>query len=369
MIRKGVIKRMTDEKSELIQIIIIAVLLGLAISIIANIIFSYLETDKNWLWAIGIFTLVVSILFLVYKVYKLKSYNNKLHGFILFDEEKQDVIQVNRYDYAFNLESNLTGAFNENEAIRKRWEKEPLNYMRTKSSFDKEAKIDSYSLIIQATEYYILKTLSTHLTDYFSQENIDQSKLEIYQRNDIPNLLLNNTFLELFSKPMNERIAFLEDSYDNEKGSGKLVSSVKNGVKYERFELKLPAKSKISKPQENVLIIDTSRFKLSFTIGFYGFNTVIGHAFKQYYLKFPNSDKLIDYDISIQVNVEFKLEGLINPAGWNYFTWLDSFVAKLDEKFSMDKFFEEINWSTAETMITLTNNIIDLKKNQQNSGA
>jgi len=297
---------------------------------------------------------------LIIKVFKFKSSRLALRGFFIFDSKETELVKIPRYNFVEDLFDNLSCGFKENEALKKRWVNEPLDYIRKNKKIPKGfTEPDSYKIINQAIEYYVLKKLSTHLSGYFNQPDMKRSRLKCYERKDIPDLLLTNSFLELFSKPMNERAAFVEDSYREKNSPGKLIASFKDGVKFEHFELTLPINSKIQKPDDKTLIIDTPRFKLTFNIEFYGFNTNIDKEFKEYYLKYSDDSDLIDYDIALKVNVQFKFKSMFTQAGWNYYAWLDSFLLELDNSFSGKKFFEKLNWETVKTLTTIAKNLIE----------
>ena len=53
-------------------------------------------------------------------------------------------------------------------------------------------------LILEATEYFLLRMLSTHLTNYFNDEKFKEENLTKLERKDIPQVLLENRFLNLF---------------------------------------------------------------------------------------------------------------------------------------------------------------------------
>ena len=111
----------------------------------------------------------------------------------------------------------------ENE-LKKMWDKGPVD---KGLHYDKDtgkvscATGKGHQLIIEATEYYVLEKLSSHLTDYFNRPHFDEQELHTFARNDIPDVLLSNRFLELFSKPMEDRPLFsTEDSPPHQKGRG-----------------------------------------------------------------------------------------------------------------------------------------------------
>jgi hypothetical protein len=136
-------------------------------------------------------------------------------------------------------------------------------------------------LIMEATEYFILEMLSTHLTDYFNDEKFKEENLTTIERKDIPHVLLENRFLNLFSKPMEERAAF-KDRYIPKGIRG---SSQVGGAEFSYFDLILPTKSKVSRIDEKTFEISTQKFSLQVTISYMGTDELLPTNFERYYLR------------------------------------------------------------------------------------
>lgn len=70
--------------------------------------------------------------------------------------------------------------------------------------------VRSAELLAEAVEYLVLDKISTHLTDYFNEESFAEQNLKVYRREDVPDILLRNRFLETFSRPTEQRPAFMD---------------------------------------------------------------------------------------------------------------------------------------------------------------
>jgi len=103
-------------------------------------------------------------------------------------------------------------------------------------------------LIVEATEYYVLETLSTHLTDYFNQSELDSARLKEFSREDVADIVFKNRFLDTFSRPMRERAAFVRDSPKTSNHMDRVVAFYgSNGVRYSKFDLVLPIGARIER--------------------------------------------------------------------------------------------------------------------------
>jgi hypothetical protein len=175
-------------------------------------------------------------------------------------------------------------------------------------------------LIMEATEYFILEMLSTHLTDYFNDEKFKEENLTTIERKDIPHVLLENRFLNLFSKPMEERAAF-KDRYIPKGIRG---SSQVGGAEFSYFDLILPTKSKVSRIDGKTFEISTQKFSLQVTISYMGTDELLPTNFERYYLRtyeYPqmsNPSMVKEKSIDIEVKVFFKNSIFLSTTGLQY---------------------------------------------------
>lgn len=295
----------------------------------------------------------------MYLFYKLLNGSRKEHefcAFILYDKEENTLVEVSRYDFSEDIQWYFESAFNENLALENQWKRDKLSDLH----FSDENLIQnnkSARLIVEATQYYLLKRLSIHLTDYFEHKYLEEANLKKYGRVDIPEVLLSNKFLDLFSRPMAERSAFVDEEEDRSEFEGEVITVYGNGVYYDKFELVLPLNSKLKKPTDSAIEIDTQRLKISMDIHFDGCNNSLPRGFEQYYLGIDDNNLLrFDaFEVKINISVDMKLRSLFSRLGWEYYYWIDSFLDDIDYYVSQDVFFKRINWESVLTVIHCEN--------------
>jgi hypothetical protein len=293
-------------------------------------------------------------------------------GFFIVDYAEKKAISVSRYSYSEDLSLYLRSACAESPDIKMVWEKslyipDSTNKIDLKN-IDEErierevrARSNKYlaspdrRLIIEATEYFVLKMLSTHLTDYFNDEKFQEENLTKFERKDIPQVLLENRFLNLFSKPMEERAAF-KDHYISKRTRG---ASGEGGADFSHFELILPIKSKVSRIDEKTFEINTKKFTLQVTISYLGAGHLLPTDFKEYYLRMLDQSSIPsmvkEKSIDIEVKVFFKNSIFLSTTGLQYYEWIDRFLDKLEEEFSQSYFFKKIGWDSVSTLIDYLN--------------
>jgi small GTP-binding protein len=183
-------------------------------------------------------------------------------------------------------------------------------------------------------------------------DKFNDKEIHKFERNEIPDILLSNRILELFSKPMEERPMFSEHlTHENPLEEVTIKYYGKNGANYERFDLVLPVNSKVKRINSDQIEIKTNRFKMNIMVDMSGANTLIAEDFEKYYLSIDDFLKVGIYEIHAIVKIKFNLLSIFSIQGWEYYQWIDSFLKRLNECISKDEFIEHINWDSILTFI------------------
>ena len=353
-VNSGLITRLLNNRKTFLEILIAAILLSLSINLISG---SILEI--KWIPPLAAFLVAVglAIICMIYFMQRLllpHTQTYHFNGFFIYDSKKNWVMGIPRYHYGNHLRMYLGAAFAENEVIKKLWDKEPIS---TGLHFDKETGEISRSigkghqLIVEATEYYILHNLCIHLTDYFSPPNFSKGELRTIARDDIPDVLLANRFLELFSKPREDRPLFWEDASKPQREVKPSTDRRQGGLYFSRFNLTLPRSANIKRLDPKTIAIKTNRLTFTIATDFEGFASPIPWEFKQYVLGLNPQYDTDDYTVSVRFTVSFRFASLFLPGGWDYYRWVESFAESFDDQFSEDRYFKNIFWEAAHTVI------------------
>jgi hypothetical protein len=337
----------------LVELIVVAIVLAFSVNWIASALL-----DLGWISADMALEIAILLAFgcTAYFGTRLlwpRRHLHEFHGFFILDSKRKELVPMWRYHYAWRLNQYLQSAFTENSTVKKTWEKGlaggRIQFQDTEANRSDESRA-VHQIISEATEYFILEELSIHLTDYFDDPAFRDRHLRILKRNDIPDVLLSNRFLEMFSKPVEDRPVF--DSRGTEvKHKDQVVMAVsEEGAIYSRFSLTLPRKARVRRVSQNAIVIETDRFALSISIDFQGYSTVISHEYESYILN-VNPDACQEYMITVRFQVVLKFASLLMPRGWEYYRWIESFMEAFDRRFSEDRHFLDIGWSQACTII------------------
>jgi hypothetical protein len=367
MEKKTYIGDILEGQAAILELILAGVLLALSIEFIASACLSLLAIPAVWILIVGVLLCVIAFLLLFRRFTRhTRTRVATLRGFIVYLPKENDVAYIPRYGYGSSLHEYLHAVFVENPALKVLWDKEPLTAALTLDQSKGTVTLkqtQSIRLIQEATEYFLLSQLSTHLVDYFNDDDYEQGKLREYAREDVPDILMQNRFLDLFSRPMDQRSEFVNDTIDPNSSRGVVASYGKGGVIYERFDLVLPHGSSVSRSAPGTIQIETPSLVLSLRVEFQCASTVPPLGFEEFYLGLKDLHSFHEYQITIQSHVTFKGRAYLSSSGWDYHKWVDSFLDSLEVEFSEERFLKELNWPTALTLIDI------FKRNQSNQAS
>lgn len=340
-------------RGTLIELVLAAVVLALGINLLATSIAVYFQ-DAAWSLALfGTSLSILSITFIARRTFASNHIERELNGFVCFRPKTSELISIPRYEYVEEIERYLKALFSENDAPQKLWESDPVHKsfeIDPNTGKHKHRTTAAGQLLIEATEYFVLENLSTHLTDYFNHSDIDSAHLHELTREDVATVVFSNRFLDTFSRPMNERSAFVDNTLGKNSKHGTVVAAFgKGGVRYSKFDLVLPSGAKVFRSDKHSISIDAPKFLLTMRVNFGGYGTNLPRGFSELYIGNLSFPDVSTYKIGITTTVQFKPFALLSRAGWEYHQWLDSFLEKLERDFSKRAFLDHIQWNTAIT--------------------
>lgn len=363
---RNVIRRLASLRSNMIELVLITIVLSFGLGLAASSLANLLNHTLIWGLTAGIWIAIGSFRYLFLKVLAPQPETFVVCGFLHL-VQKSDTVSVrpvNRYELSEKVSDYLRAAFSENQAILRAWLNKPTQWLPSRA-----AAVDGLtgnSLVNQAVEYFFLDCLSLHLISYFHEQGIEEDECQKFTRGDIPDVLLQNRFLELFSKPIEEREQFIDDYCDNGRPhglSGQVVMAHgAGGALFDRFELILPKGSKVFRSADGILRIETTIFSLEFTPGIDGFNTVTPRNFEELYMEAASVGMHSPpWLVKSKIRVTIKKWALCSRSGWEYYGWLDSFINEYYRKACGDEFLRTIGWEFAVT----TNQIASALKLQR----
>ena len=367
----GPLSGILTERSSLTNIIIGTIIASLGVNLVSESILQMFFFGAHIMLIIGIGASLASVWYFIRIMTAKRTQVRNYSGFFIVDHVEKKVIPVNRYPYSINLSRYLESACAESQDIRMVLEKSiyvPDTTIKIpRENIDEEGiereeraaakklmATPDRRLILEATEYFVFRMLSTHLTNYFNDEKFKEQNLTKLERKDIPQVLLENRFLNLFSKPMEERVAAFEDRYVSKSTKG---GSSESGAEFSHFHLILPTKAKVSRIDEKTCEITTQKFTLRIAILYLGDDELLPADFEKYYLRLQeyyqrsNPSMVKEKAIEIEVKVFFKNSIFFSRTGLQYYEWLDSYLDKLEEEFSSSYFFKKIGWDSVSTLM------------------
>lgn len=350
------------EKNSMRKIILTTVLIGLGINIIASGLSNITKNDDAYIFQI-IFGLVLSVVVLVVNAisnYSKLSKSITFNSIVFYNYESNEILPVDSYEFSEDLHRFQNAAFIEKKALKVIWDNAPLGKNIRSENDDFQGPIipdKSRNLVHELIEYCILERLSTHLCDYFQRTNV--KNIDELSGFDIPDILLSNRFLKLFTEDMSNRDLFdgapCCSIIQHTQNSSSVIRALHpSGAMYSKFDLILPHNTKVSRTA-NAIVISTDFFDLCLNIEFDGYSSNLPRYFSEYYIG-VDDNIVIPFLASVSVSFRFKRRTFLSSRHSAYYLWADEFLKVLHDYLSDDQFFKKIGWQTIQTSIICQNN-------------
>jgi hypothetical protein len=343
-------------KANLFEIMIIAVFVALGVNILASGLIGYLDLSFLQSAGIGLLLVVLGALVLLRNAHPIKNGKYRFKGLICLEKSTNHLLAIEDYAFTEEVSKYIKALCTENKAFLKIWSDNPIGSgLSQKDNETIRRKPKSNDILIEAIEYYIIRILALHLSSHFNNNNLfSEDYLIKLERKNIPEILLNNRFIDMFSRPMEEREQFL--NHGSNPSRGKVVYALGNdGAIFEHFEMVLPKGSSIAREKDSSISIITNRFKLNFRPEFGGWNTSLPRQFEKLYMD-KDFRSISTFDVGLYVGVDFSAISLLTAKGWEYYWWLDSFLGKLEQSFSVNYFLSKISWHQNAAMMLMADN-------------
>lgn len=325
-------------RASVIELLIVALVAAFGVNLASSFLVSWIQ---EWITLmLGILLISAAILYLVYVRFRSETRRIRIQGFVVVDTHKAELIEVPEYELASDAARYLAAAFKERPALQRQWESEPPT---DDYRFDSAPGL-GHKLMNELAEYLLLERVSTTLIDHFNTSRFKKNKLREYERNDLPQILLQNRFLELLSADMKDREGF-DSTVDDVPSNGTVVMQFSNGHIYNRFTLTLPTDCSVNRDEDGSLLISSPVLELRLLARISPYGMVLPHSFEHLYL-----GKLFDStepcELTFELSIKLKRHKLMRREARNYAIWVEEVIKDLNTSFSSELFMEEINWRT-----------------------
>jgi hypothetical protein len=258
------IRAISVARKELVQLTLVAVILAIGAGVTATGLALTVFPSVSFTIALGTFVIAAGLIGAFLASLQAMDETVIIKGVVFLDRETREPVLVNRYSLSEEFSRNIKALFAENKALSSIWSKNSLDNLHEirpgEYTFE---QTPSRKLAIEAIEYYVLHALSVHLTDYFNlTKDASEEDLHTFSRSDFPHVLLENHFIDLFCRPLEEREAFSNHG-DDDPSQGRVVFAIgRNGELFDDFDFRLPKGAEVTRRSHGNISIKTNRFSL-----------------------------------------------------------------------------------------------------------
>jgi hypothetical protein len=183
------------------------------------------------------------------------------------------------------------------------------------------------------------------------KDGYSNGEVRRHERKDIPDILLSNRFLELFSKPTEDRAIFASKQEDN------VVAYFGKNSYYSKFNLILPNGSKVLRDKSGSIVIRNGLMRLEFSVNFQSMGYVLPHKFIERYLgrkqveSLESMRRISVYEVPLRVSISIRMISLLRGRVWRQEQWIDSFMESIRLFWDGQLFLERIQWDTVQALL------------------
>lgn len=334
-----------EQKAALINILLTAILFALGFNLLTAYLSAQLRDLTAVLLGLAVVVLLLAALLIKTLVGSRNSQVIRLRGALAFDLTHDDIRCVKIIGYPFNDEMcEYLGAFlRENKAYARLFHKADSGEVHSGATFDPNA-LDRDTMINSVLEFAVLHKLDLHLNTYFVENEIDRSRITTISRDQLGPAVLKNRVIDLITRDMKEREAFIRDSEEPSEGIVCMAEG-KDGAIYERLDIELPPKSRIRRDSRGHLVISSKLFDLTIWPQFEGYGTTIPQQFMP-----SKTDYFTPLLISVKLLITVKNRALFGNDSIEMYEWLDSFIEELEDYISTDRLQQRLDTDMIELM-------------------
>lgn len=376
------------------EVVSLTVVVAFGINLVTSYAADKLGASSFWTLGIGGCAVLLPLIYLISKLRNSLRTSTVAEAVVAYDIMKNELVEIPGYHFSEKVKRTLRALLVENQAFQKMWNENPLVSPDTVLQFPTgatksgEPPIVSYSaiyervnsvseptpatkLITEAMEYHVIELISDHLSEYFSTQDTTTDEIKELTGSDIPNILLTNRFLKMFTTPLEERAIYNLANIPpaNPEGGVLKYISGSDGTIFTTLSLWLPRDTTITRPNGNTngaLHFKSKRANIAILVEFVRERKILRNHFTELYIG-KNSKKVLLLTAKISVEISVPLTSLLSISGWSSYKWPDSIPSKIESIFNFENFLNKINWDQARTQARVSNILKRIDENVQST--
>ena len=351
---QGYLSLLRVNRTQAIQVVAVGLVLAIGVNLIAVYLGDHLGRGLTLL--VGLLLTLGALLAIAGPVFRPRKRVRKFEGFLVYGEAENELLDQDfEYELGYSIKRYMDSAFSESQSMKMIWDQNPISARFEPDAVSAGDAKRSFDLVRQAAEYFVLEQLSTRVSDHFRSGDFDSDELVSLSHTDIPDVLLQNRFLRLFSEPMEDRLAFAGERPGRDDDWQVVMATAADGALYRRFELVLPEGWRVGRSGDQIEF-DAKRFTLRIKADCQGFGENLPLPYIPEYLGLGSSEGGIGYDtfgVTVEIEIAPRRAWLVGPRGWKYYRWIDDWVADLRPQIDKDAYLDRIGFTTAATTLQM----------------
>jgi hypothetical protein len=316
-------------RASVLELVLSVVVVALGINLVSN---AFAGASARSQAVVGLM-LVAGVIAVAARKYWTGRKEHHIEGAFLISAAGQVILPMHGYAFSGKCAGDVQAAFAENPALRAQWD--VADETRRTQGWLAEHP-NQAELLRELAENYAIEKLASTTGHYLRTADPDGTACVTLTRASIPASLLENRFLDLFSRPPQDRPAFGDPVDDT------VVMAYRLGAYFHRFELRLPAGSTIARESGAIRIRHPlMTVEISVAPPFWALNIP---PVVEEYLADGSIGRDRPYKVEMTVIVHFALRSMIaRRRRANLQEWARHYVARLEDEVSLERYLDRIN--------------------------
>lgn len=373
-----------QQRRKVAELLLTAVILGVGVNLLASYILLDAQNRNAWMWALILLCISVPCIVIASAIAASTTVSTKVDALIVISRESKNPEQLPGYEFSESLARLLTTHFIDTPADSKLWRdtlaapkasaKAPRSngqgafvVLQAPRMQFRQGKFEEIDLLLkEATQYYLLELLTSHIDRHFDQFHPAKDEVEAFSFKSLEQFASANRILAQLCKPIEELPGFRHEfpnwTTDNTFPVAMMGSA--SGRSYKKLNMLLPKGSTLTLLSTGDVLLKHPNLTVRLRPSSITSNKLLPRSFVRL-MTGKSEDEFISLSMTVCLDSELTWYRLLFGANWDLYRWHDSLVSDLVSRVSFSNYLNEIGWSQAHTTLQVSNRSAELRRKRQ----